>query len=169
VTVLGSWCNSIEWHNHDSVRIVLQRVSRASVSVDGSNVSEIGRGLCLLVGIEDGDDARAVDSAVAKISGLRVFSDDAGKMNLSVADVGGEVLVVSQFTLLGDTRRGRRPSFTAAASPKTAQPLLDRMATTFRSAGIPTSEGVFGARMDVELVNDGPVTLLLEFGSDRRD
>lgn len=138
------------------------------MSVDGSVVSAIGGGLCLLVGVEEGDDDRAADAAVAKISGLRVFSDTAGKMNLSVAEVGGEVLVVSQFTLLGDTRRGRRPSFTAAASPETAQPLIHRMAVAFRSEGIPTSEGVFGARMEVELVNDGPVTLLLEFGGDGR-
>lgn len=133
--------------------------------VDGASVSEIGQGLCLLVGVEEGDDSATVDSAVSKISGLRVFSDAAGKMNLSVKDVGGELLVVSQFTLLGDTRRGRRPSFTAAASPELASPLIDRMASGFQSEGIPTSQGVFGAKMEVELVNDGPVTLLLEFGS----
>jgi D-tyrosyl-tRNA(Tyr) deacylase len=136
--------------------------------VDGSVVSEIDGGLCLLVGIEDGDDADVVDAAVAKISGLRVFSDEIGKMNLSVTDVGGEVLVISQFTLLGDTRRGRRPSFTAAASPETARPLIERMASAFRIGGIPTSEGVFGAGMKVDLVNDGPVTLVLEFRSDTR-
>jgi D-tyrosyl-tRNA(Tyr) deacylase len=131
-------------------------------------VAEIGPGLCLLVGIGEDDDAATVDAAVAKISGLRVFSDAAGKMNLSVVDVEGELLVVSQFTLLGDTNRGRRPSFTTAASPETARPLIDRMAAGFRSAGITTSEGVFGAKMDVELVNDGPVTLLLELGTDSR-
>lgn len=138
------------------------------MSVGGDVVARIGPGLCLLVGIGEDDDDTAIDAAVAKITGLRVFSDHEGKMNLSVADVEGEVLVVSQFTLLGDTRRGRRPSFTAAASPETARPLIERMVTLLRSAGIPTSEGVFGARMEVELVNDGPVTLLLDFGSDGR-
>lgn len=142
---------------------MLQRVTRASVSVDGETVSGIGRGLCLLVGIRRGDDPDQVDAAVAKISGLRVFGDDAGRMNLSVADVGGEILVVSQFTLLGDTRKGRRPSFTMAAPPEEAEPLLDQMVESFRSAGIPTSVGVFGAHMTVELANDGPVTLILEF------
>lgn len=136
------------------------------MSVDGSLVSEIGRGLCLLVGVGESDDVPVADAAVSKIVGLRVFPDDAGKMNLSVADVEGEVLVVSQFTLLGDTRRGRRPSFTAAASPERAKPLIDSMTAGFRSAGIATSEGVFGARMELKLVNDGPVTLLLEFASD---
>lgn len=148
------------------MRVVLQRVSRASVSVDGTVVAEIGRGLCLLVGIEDGDDAAVVDSSVSKISGLRVFSDAAGKMNLSLVDVEGEALVVSQFTLLGDTRRGRRPSFTTAAPPEVAGPLIDQMVAAFRLAGVPTSPGVFGAKMEVELVNDGPVTLVLEFGAE---
>jgi D-tyrosyl-tRNA(Tyr) deacylase len=145
------------------VRVVLQRVGSASVSVDGERVSGIGRGLCLLVGIRSGDNHHQVDAAVTKISGLRVFGDDAGKMNLSVMDVDGEILVVSQFTLLGDTRRGRRPSFTMAAPPEEAQPLLDHMVEGFRAEGIPTSVGVFGAHMTVELANDGPVTLILEF------
>lgn len=131
-------------------------------------MSEIGQGLCLLVGIEEGDDEETVDSAVPKITGLRVFSDTSGKMNLSVTEVSGEILVVSQFTLLGDTRRGRRPSFTLAASPETAKPLVERMAAGFRAAGVTTGEGVFGAKMELELVNDGPVTLLLEFGSGTR-
>ena len=148
--------------------MVLQRVNRASVVVGGSSVSEIGRGLCLLVGIEDGDDEEQIDAAVTKIIGLRVFPDTSGKMNLSVTEVGGEILLVSQFTLLGDTRRGRRPSFTLAASPETAKPLIERMAAGFRAAGVPTGEGVFGAKMEVELVNDGPVTLLLELGSGTR-
>lgn len=150
------------------MRVVLQRVSRASVAVDGLPVSQIGRGLCLLVGIEEGDDEETVDAAVPKITGLRVFPDASAKMNLSVSEVGGGILVVSQFTLLGDTRRGRRPSFTLAASPETAKPLIERMAAGFRSEGISTAEGVFGAKMEVELVNDGPVTLLLEFGSGTR-
>ncbi|MGH3650159.1 MAG: D-aminoacyl-tRNA deacylase [Acidimicrobiia bacterium] len=144
------------------MRVVLQRVSHASVSVDGETVASIGRGLCLLVGIEPGDGEPEVTALVDKVAGLRVFGDDAGKMNLSLVDVGGEVLVVSQFTLLGEVRKGRRPSFTGAASPETAAPLIDSIVEGFRRTGIDASQGVFGARMTVELANEGPVTLIME-------
>lgn len=128
-------------------------------------VAIIGRGLCLLVGIAEGDDAADVEACVDKIAGLRIFADETGKMNLSVVEMGGELLVVSQFTLLGDVRKGRRPSFTRAAPPVFAEPLIDRMVTSFRARGISTSQGVFGAKMEVELVNDGPVTLILDVGN----
>lgn len=144
------------------VRVVVQRVSRASVAVDGQVVSSVGRGLCLLVGVEPDDGRPEVEALVDKIVGLRIFGDEAGKMNLSIGDVGGGVLVVSQFTLLGDVRKGRRPSFTGAASPEHAEPLIDSMAASFADTGIETRTGVFGAAMSVELVNDGPVTLVLE-------
>lgn len=140
----------------------MQRVARASVSVDGEVVSAIGPGLCVLVGIESGDGPTDVAAAVDKLVGLRVFSDEAGRMNLSIGDVGGEMLVVSQFTLLGEVRRGRRPSFTAAAAPEDAEPLVASMASAFEEIGITTRTGVFGAVMSVDLVNDGPVTLVLE-------
>jgi D-tyrosyl-tRNA(Tyr) deacylase len=147
------------------VRVVCQRVKSASVRVEDRVVAIIGRGLCLLVGIAEGDDAADVEACVDKIAGLRIFSDETGKMNLSVVEMGGELLVVSQFTLLGDVRRGRRPSFTRAADPVFAEPLIDRMVTSFRARGISTSQGVFGAKMEVELVNDGPVTLILDVGN----
>ncbi|HJQ75912.1 MAG TPA: D-aminoacyl-tRNA deacylase [Acidimicrobiia bacterium] len=145
------------------MRVVCQRVSRAGVSVDDEQVAVIGRGLLLLVGVAVGDGGTEVGAAVDKIAGLRVFPDHDGRMNLSVQDVAGEILVVSQFTLLGDARKGRRPSYGAAAAPDVAAPLVASMATGFRDRGIATSEGVFGARMDVDLVNDGPVTLILDF------
>ena len=151
------------------VRVVMQRVGRAAVTVDDLVVSSIGRGLLLLVGIEDGDDAEDVAVAVDKIAGLRIFPDELGKMNLSLADVSGEILVVSQFTLLGDVRRGRRPSFTAAAHPKVARPLLDHMVDAFSDIGIPTVSGDFGASMSVELVNEGPVTLVFSVRNARLD
>lgn len=149
------------------MRVVIQRVTRASVAVDGEVVSSIGAGLCLLVGIAPEDGAEEVSAAVDKISGLRVFPDDAGKMNRSIGEVGGEILVVSQFTLLGDVRKGRRPSFTGAASPDHAEPLVASMADAFGQIGIRTRTGVFGAMMAVELVNDGPVTLVLEVSGGR--
>jgi D-tyrosyl-tRNA(Tyr) deacylase len=149
------------------MRVVLQRVTRAAVSIDGRVVSSIDRGLLVLVGIDGGDNADVVTAAVDKIGGLRVFGDDDAKMNLSVGDVGGQILLVSQFTLLGDMRRGRRPSFSAAAAPHVARPLIDEMAAGFRRMSIPTVQGVFGAGMEVELVNDGPVTLILDFPSTR--
>lgn len=143
------------------MRVVLQRASRAEVRVDNSVVASIGRGLVLLVGIEQEDTSEDVRTVVNKIANLRVFSDDVGKMNLSIGDVGGEIIVVSQFTLLGDVRRGRRPSFAGAATPETAAPLIDEMVAGFRQVGIETGSGVFGAPMEVDLVNDGPVTLVL--------
>ena len=144
------------------MRIVLQRVSNASVNVDGKIVGQIGHGVCLLVGIAPSDGDPDVDAAVDKIVNLRIFRDHDGKMNLSVLDVGGEVLVVSQFTLLGDVRKGRRPSFTGAAEPELAKRLVDSMVGRFRAQGIATAEGVFGAQMKAQLVNDGPVTLVLD-------
>ena len=144
------------------MRVVIQRVAEASVTVDGNIVSQIGPGMLALVGIEQADTREDVGVAAGKITGLRIFGDDAGKMNLSVGDTGGSVLVVSQFTLLGDVRRGRRPSFTSAASPDHAKKLVERLVDEIRSAGIETSTGVFGEHMSVELVNDGPVTLVIE-------
>jgi D-tyrosyl-tRNA(Tyr) deacylase len=144
------------------MRVVIQRVAEASVTVDGNIVGQIGPGMLALVGIEQADTREDVGVAAGKITGLRIFGDDAGKMNLSVGDTGGSVLVVSQFTLLGDVRRGRRPSFTSAASPDHAKKMVERLVDEIRSAGIETSTGVFGEHMSVELVNDGPVTLVIE-------
>ncbi|MEX0865007.1 MAG: D-aminoacyl-tRNA deacylase [Acidimicrobiia bacterium] len=144
------------------MRVVVQRVSNASVSVDGEMVAAIGPGLCLLVGVAVGDGSEDVSAVVEKIVGLRVFPDEAQKMNLSLAEAGGEVLVVSQFTLLGDLRRGRRPSFTGAAPPELAAPLIDEMVDGLRKRGVSASQGRFGAHMEVGLVNDGPVTLVIE-------
>ena len=148
---------------------MVQRVSRASVAVDGRTAGEIGRGLLVLLGISRTDDARSADWMAEKIVGLRVFADAAGKFDRSVADVGGELLVVSQFTLYGDTRKGRRPSFTAAAEPERAEPLYQRVVERARALGIETHHGVFGAHMEVELVNDGPVTLIVESAAEERD
>lgn len=149
------------------MRIVIQRVSEASVSVGEQTVSSIGMGLCLLVGVGPGDSSRDVGTAVDKIAGLRIFADEEDKMNLSVLDVAGGLLVVSQFTLYGDVRKGRRPSFTGAAPPESAEPLIEEMAQRFRDKGLVVEEGVFGARMDVGLVNDGPVTILLDVNQGR--
>lgn len=137
------------------------------MSVDGQVVSSIGKGLCLLVGVVPEDGEEEVAAAVDKIAGLRVFSDEEAKMNLGIGDVGGEILVVSQFTLLGDVRKGRRPSFTAAARPEHAEPLVESMAEAFEAAGIVTRTGMFGAMMEVDIVNDGPVTLILEVSDGR--
>ncbi len=144
------------------MRIVLQRVSGALVTVDGEIVGEIEHGVCLLVGIAPSDEEPDVEAAVDKIVPLRIFGDHDAKLNLSLVDVGGEVLVVSQFTLLGDVRKGRRPSFTGAAGPEHAERLIDLMVRRLREMGVTTAEGVFGARMQVQLVNDGPVTLVLD-------
>lgn len=145
------------------MKIVLQRVKRASVRTDGELVSEIGAGLLLLVGVADGDSEAEADWLAEKVAGLRVFSDEDGKMNLSVLESGGEVLAVSQFTLLGDTRKGKRPSFIKAARPESAEPLFEHFCQRLREAGVSTVlTGRFGAMMDVSLVNDGPVTILLE-------
>jgi D-tyrosyl-tRNA(Tyr) deacylase len=139
------------------VRALVQRVSEASVTVDGEEVARIGPGLLVLLGIRRGDGEAEADRIASKLLALRVFEDAEGKMNLSLDDVGGEVLVVSQFTLYGDTRKGNRPSFVDAAPPEEAEPLYERVRAATGAAG-----GVFGARMAVALVNDGPVTLLLE-------
>ncbi|MEW6248283.1 MAG: D-aminoacyl-tRNA deacylase [Nitrospirota bacterium] len=148
------------------MRAVLQRVTRASVEVDGTIVGKIGLGLLVLLGVarEDGEsDARYIAD---KILGLRIFSDDEGKMNRSLADCGGSVLLVSQFTLLGDTAKGRRPGFDRAAPPELARALYEKVADDLRAQGAPVETGLFGAHMAVELVNDGPVTFILD---SRRD
>lgn len=144
------------------MRIVLQRVTEASVAVDGAAVGAIGEGLVALVGIADGDDAALVDRAAAKTAALRIFRDADGRFDRSVADIGGAVLVVSQFTLLADTRKGNRPSFTGAAHPDVAEPLVERYADAVRALGIDVATGRFGADMRVALVNDGPVTIILD-------
>ena len=139
------------------MRALVQRVSEASVTVDGSEVARIGPGLLVLLGVRSGDGEPEADRLASKLLALRVFEDDAGKMNLSVRDVGGELLCVSQFTLYGDTRKGNRPSFVDAAPPDEAEPLYERVREALGAQG-----GVFGAHMEVALVNDGPVTLMLE-------
>jgi D-tyrosyl-tRNA(Tyr) deacylase len=145
------------------MRIVLQRVSRAQVSIDGEVVGRIGPGLLLLVGFTEGDDEEKLRWMADKVIGLRVFNDPDGKMNLSMDEMDGSILAVSQFTLYGDTRKGRRPSFIKAAVPDVAIPLYDRFLELLRErAPGPVESGEFGAMMDVELVNDGPVTLVLE-------
>jgi D-aminoacyl-tRNA deacylase len=140
----------------------VQRVSRAAVRVDGAVAGEIGRGLVVLLGVGRDDGPADADSLADKVAHLRVFDDPAGQMNLSALEVGGAVLVVSQFTLYGDCRRGRRPSYVAAAPPEIAQGLYRRFVTRVGEQGLGTAEGVFRAMMEVELVNDGPVTLLLD-------
>ncbi len=145
------------------MRIVLQRVSSGSVSIDGAKVGEIGPGLVLLVGFTQGDGEEALGWMAEKVLGLRVFNDQDGKMNLSLVEVGGDVLVVSQFTLYGDTRKGRRPSFVQAAPPEQAIPLYERFLALLREKAPGNVEsGEFGAMMDVSIVNAGPVTLVLE-------
>jgi D-tyrosyl-tRNA(Tyr) deacylase len=144
------------------VRAVVQRVSSASVRVDDAVVGEIGRGLLVLLGVARDDSEADAALIAAKIAGLRIFDDEAGKMNLAVADVAGAVLVVSQFTLLGDCRGGRRPSYIEAAPPETANALYETVVAALRAAGLPVATGVFRAQMAVALVNDGPVTLLLD-------
>jgi len=139
------------------VRALVQRVGSAAVAVDGEEVARIGRGLLVLLGVHAGDGEREADWIVHKLLALRVFEGPSGRMDRSVADVGGEVLCVSQFTLYGDLRRGNRPSFTAAAPPEQAEPLYERVC-----AGLHAEGGRFGAHMLVSLVNDGPVTLLIE-------
>jgi|SRR5215510_14611026 len=144
------------------MRAVVQRVSRCKVTVDGKVVGEIGAGLLVLLGVSKEDTEAAADYLVEKILGLRIFEDDAGKMNLSVLDKGDEVLVVSQFTLYGDVRRGKRPSFDAAARPEEARRLYEYLVQKVRAAGVRCETGEFQAMMDVELVNDGPVTIILD-------
>lgn len=144
------------------MRLVLQRVARASVSVDGAEVAGIGRGFLLLVGVGHDDGDAEARRLAGKISTLRVFADDAGKMNLALADIGGQALVVSQFTLYADLRKGRRPSWTDAAEPERAAELVESFASALEREGLPVARGVFGADMQVELLNDGPVTLALD-------
>jgi D-aminoacyl-tRNA deacylase len=144
------------------MRAVVQRVSRASVTVGDEALGTIERGLLVFVGVAVDDDERDADALAQKIAGLRAFDDAAGAMNLALADVGGAVLLVSQFTLLGDVRRGRRPSFVAAAGGEPAQRLCERVAAGLRTAGLRVAEGRFGADMAVALVNDGPVTILVD-------
>jgi D-tyrosyl-tRNA(Tyr) deacylase len=141
---------------------VLQRVANASVRVNGSVVGEIGAGLLLLVGIKQEDTEADLAWMADKVAGLRIFEDGEGKMNLSLMDVGGAVLSVSQFTLYGDCRKGRRPNFMAAARPEKASELYDRFNAMLREKGITVATGIFGAMMEVSLVNDGPVTLVLD-------
>jgi D-tyrosyl-tRNA(Tyr) deacylase len=144
------------------MRIVLQRVSCARVTVEDRVTGEIGRGLLLLAGFTDGDTEETLAWMADKVVGLRIFPDDEGKMNRSVEEVDGGLLVVSQFTLYGDTRKGRRPSFVDAARPEVAIPLYERFVQILRATGRPVGTGEFGSMMQVELVNDGPVTLILE-------
>ena len=144
------------------MRVVVQRVTSASVTVDSEVIGRIGPGLCVLVGVTHGDSDAVAAKMASKLWGLRIFRDDEGAMNLSVGDVGGEILVVSQFTLYGDATRGRRPSFVAAAPGDTAEPVVEALVAHLRSAGAQVATGKFGADMAVELVNDGPVTLVIE-------
>ncbi len=144
------------------MRAVIQRVSRASVTVDNECIASIGCGLVALVAVHAGDTVDDVEYIAEKITGLRIFPDPDGKMNLSVADAGGSVVVISQFTLYGDVRRGKRPSFTEAAPPDHAIPLYERVCSEIQGRGVPVYRGEFGAHMLVELVNDGPVTILLD-------
>jgi len=150
------------------MRIVVQRVTRASVAVDGEVIASIERGLLLLVGVAEGDGEDEARRLAQKCAELRIFSDEAGRFNLSVVDIKGEALVVSQFTLLADTRRGRRPSFTSAAPPEIAAPLVEAFAEAMRRVGVDTQTGRFGAMMTVELVNDGPVTIILDSADSER-
>jgi D-aminoacyl-tRNA deacylase len=144
------------------MRALLQRVSKASVTVEGQTISSIGKGLLILLGVGHNDGEEQAKSLAEKIANLRVFEDEQGKTNLSILDVKGEAIVVSQFTLYADTRKGRRPSFIDAALPEVAEPLVDRFTDLLRGHGVPTQTGKFGAHMEVEIHNDGPVTIWLE-------
>ncbi len=145
------------------MRAVIQRVAHASVTVEGNRVSEIGDGLLILLGIGPDDDEEKARSMTKKIAALRIFTDAEDKMNLSVRDVSGKAIVVSQFTLYADCRKGNRPSFVGAAAPSLAAPLVDRFAELLTEQGVPTQTGVFGAHMDVDLLNSGPVTIILDY------
>jgi D-aminoacyl-tRNA deacylase len=144
------------------MRAVIQRVARAALQVEGEKVGEIGRGFVALVGFREPDGAGEIDWMAQKVLGLRVFPDDAGNMNRALDEVGGGVVVVPNFTLYGDCRKGRRPSFTDAARPEVSSPLYDQFVARLREGGLPVVAGVFGAHMQVELVNDGPVTLVID-------
>lgn len=144
------------------MRALIQRVRKGSVSVDGQTLAHIGRGLVILLGVGQGDSEAEARWLAGKCAHLRVFADEQGKMNRSLLETQGEAIVVSQFTLYGDIRKGRRPSFVHAAAPELAEPLVDRFASMLREEGVPTQTGSFGAMMLVEIENDGPVTLMLE-------
>ncbi len=144
------------------MRAVVQRVSQASVSVGGEVVGDIGRGVVVLVGVTHGDTEEQAEWLARKIAGLRIFEDNEGKMNAGLLDADGAALVISQFTLYADCRKGRRPSFTNAAMPEVAEPLVEHFAQALRDHGVPVETGVFGAHMLVQIYNDGPVTILLE-------
>ena len=144
------------------MRVVLQRVNQGNVTVDGQVIAEVGLGLVILLGVGPQDGGEQVDYLVNKIANLRIFEDDHGKINRSILDVGGDAIVVSQFTLYADTRKGRRPSFTDAAPPQVASPLVDLFAEKLSALGVPTQTGQFGAHMQVEIHNDGPVTIWME-------
>ena len=144
------------------MKAVIQRVKESSVSVDGEIVGHIAQGILVLLGVADGDTREEADYLADKIINLRIFEDENGKMNRSLMDIGGQILVVSQFTLLGDCRKGRRPSFINAARPEEANALYEYFTKQIREKGIPVQNGRFGAMMDVSLINDGPVTLILE-------
>lgn len=141
---------------------MIQRVSEATVTVDGSVVGEIGRGLVVLVGVASGDGEADVVTVVRKVSGMRLFPDDDGRMNRSILEIGGAILVVSQFTLLADVHRGRRPSYTRSADASAAEPLVEGVCSGFSELGLEVSQGMFGARMRLSLVNDGPVTIVMD-------
>ncbi len=144
------------------MRALIQRVSSAAVRVDGRLVGEIGRGFCVLLGVTHSDTNKQADWLAGKIAGIRLFEDDAGKMNLGLEDVGGELLIISQFTLYGDARKGRRPSFIEASRPEHSEPMYEYFVEKMREAGFKVATGRFGADMKVEIHNDGPVTLMLE-------
>ena len=144
------------------MKAVIQRVACASVAVDGETIASIGPGLLLLVGVAEGDDEAEAKRIAGKCAELRIFSDDDGRFNPSLLDTGGEALLVSQFTLFADIRRGRRPSFDAAARPETAEPLVGAFAAELRRLGVATQTGRFGAKMTIELLNDGPVTIVID-------
>lgn len=144
------------------MKAVIQRVTRASVIVDGEEISHIGNGLAILLGVAKGDNARDINYLAEKIANLRIFEDDAGKMNLSILDTGGEALIVSQFTLMADCKKGRRPGFDKAAAPDTAEVLYNDFVAVLRACGVPVKTGKFQAHMLFNIENDGPVTLLLD-------
>ncbi|MSQ14563.1 MAG: D-tyrosyl-tRNA(Tyr) deacylase [Dehalococcoidia bacterium] len=144
------------------MKLVLQRVSRAAVSIGGEVTASVQRGLVVLLGVQEGDSEADAIYLAEKVAHVRIFSDSSGKFSLSVKDIGGEVMVVSQFTLLADARKGRRPNFVAAAPPAVAEPLVMRFIDQIASLGVPVTSGRFGASMSVELINDGPVTIILD-------
>ena len=144
------------------MRVLLQRVTQGKVTVEGKTVAQIGKGVVILLGIGKEDGIEQIEYLTRKIAGLRIFEDAAGKINLSIREVKGEAIVVSQFTLYANTHKGRRPSFTNAAPPEIASPLVDTFAEHLQKLGVPTQKGVFGAHMQVEIHNDGPLTIWME-------